>query len=371
MITSKIRHLFPGLKNKIYMNTASMAIGNSPAQQAYQQALTRWIDGEFDFTEAENAGEDARRLFSTFIGADVDEIALVPAVSTAAGIVASQFGQAKPGENILVADFEFSSNYFPWVLLKERGYEIRVVPSREGMVLNDSYAALADGKTRLIAASAVQSTSGFRANLSELSQIAHQSNAWFFVDGCQAVGAVPLDVKRDGIDILATASHKFLLGTRGMGYLYLRRELLDQFKPILPGWKAAQDPLQSFYGPTIKLSTTASKLDTSLAWFPALAERASLQIIRQVGLDTILERNQHLTQYLYTALLESDMQIKTFSIPHRSTIHSIPVKITDQLMDKLRSENIVVSLRAGSIRLALHFYNLEQEIDTVVDMITQ
>ena len=80
----------------------------------------------------------------------------------------------------------------------------------------------------------------------------------------EAAGAVPLDVVRDGVDFLAAASHKFLLGSRGMGYLFVRRGLLDRIRPILPGWKAARKPLESFYGPAMDLSPTASQLDTSL-----------------------------------------------------------------------------------------------------------
>ena len=77
--------------------------------------------------DAERAGEDARAVFAQIVGAHADEIAIVPAVSTAAGIVAANLPPAKRGENIVVAENEFSSNYFPWLLLRERGYEVRAV----------------------------------------------------------------------------------------------------------------------------------------------------------------------------------------------------------------------------------------------------
>ena len=66
-----------------------------------------------------------------------------------------------------------------------------------------------------------------------------------------------------------------------MGYLYVRRELLDRLQPIMPGWKAARKPAESFYGPAMDLSRTASKLDVSLAWFPALADQTALGIFRR------------------------------------------------------------------------------------------
>ncbi len=254
MNVAELRAPFPGLKDTIYLNTATMAVGCTPAREAYECAVERWSAGRFDWLEAEQAGEDARAVFAQMIGALPEEVALVPAVSTAAGIVAANMPPAKRGENILVAGNEFSSNYFPWLLLREHGYEVRAVPSTGDEVSADAYGELADGGTRLIAVSAVHSATGYRTDLAALHQVAARSGAWFFVDACQAAGAVPLDVVQDGVDFLAAASHKFLLGSRGMGYLFVRRGLLDRIRPILPGWKAARKPLESFYGPAMDLS---------------------------------------------------------------------------------------------------------------------
>ena len=124
-----IRELFPGLRDTIYLNTATMAVGCAPARVAYEHAVDRWSAGRFDWMDAERAGEDARAVFAQIVGAHADEIAIVPAVSTAAGIVAANLPPAKRGENIVVAENEFSSNYFPWLLLRERGYEVRAVPA--------------------------------------------------------------------------------------------------------------------------------------------------------------------------------------------------------------------------------------------------
>jgi len=369
MNINDVRNLFPGLSGKIYMNTAASTIGCLPAKQAYELALSQWVDGTFDFDEAEKAGEEVRAAFAAIIGAELREVALVPTVSTAAGMVAAQLIPAKIGENVLVADIEFSSNYYPWLLLKDRGYEVRIVPSQEGTLPADAYAGLADRGTRLIAVSAVQSSSGYRADLKALSEIAGRSNAWLFVDACQAAGAIDIDVRRDGIDFMATSSHKFLLGSRGMGYFYVRNELLDKMRPVCPGWKAARDPFLSFYGPQMDLSSSASKMDLSLAWFPALAERASSGIIQHFGLSKIIERNLHLTQHLYKKLEEAGLDWKPFAPEQRSTIVSVPVNDPDGVMGRLRAANVVASLRAGAVRLSVHFYNLEAEIDRVIEII--
>jgi selenocysteine lyase/cysteine desulfurase len=243
------------------------------------------------------------------------------------------------------------------------------VPATGENVSADAYAALADGGTRLIAVSAVHSATGYRADLAALSSVARRSGAWFFVDACQAAGAVPLDVVRDGIDFLATSSHKFLLGARGMGYLFVRRALLDRVRPIFPGWRAGRKPLESFYGPAMDLSSTASKLDASLIWFAALAEQASIGMFRQFGIRALLDRNAMLSQRLHDALAARASAFNPLPERHRSTIVSVPVQDTEAVMTRLRAANVAASVRAGRIRLSVHFYNLESEIDHVAELI--
>jgi selenocysteine lyase/cysteine desulfurase len=371
MNVDEIRGLFPGLKDTIYLNTATMNVGCTPARQAYERAVEQWSAGRFDWPEAEKAGEDARGIFAMIVGAEPQDVAIVTGVSVAAGIVAANMPTAARGENVVVADMEFASNYYPWVLLRERGYEIRTVLFSDDGVSADAYAAAADGGTRLIAVSAVHSPNGFRTDLASLSQVAGHSGAWLFVDACQAAGAVPLDVVRDGVDFLAASSHKFLLGSRGMGYLYVRPQLIDRIRPIFPGWKAARKPLEAFYGPKMDLSPTASKLDTSLIWFAALAEQASLGLFQRFGIQAILERNAALSARLLDALGTRGTKLWPFPEQHRSTIVSVPVEDAEAAMARLRAAGVVASMRAGRIRLAVHFYNLEEEMDRVAALLAE
>jgi selenocysteine lyase/cysteine desulfurase len=366
-MVNAIRRLFPGLKDTIYLNTATMSVGCAPAVEAYERAARQWSAGRLDWLEAERAGEDARTMFAQIVGASPEEIALVPAVSTAAGIVAANLPPAAHGENIVVPANEFSSNLFPWLLLRDRGYEVRAVPASDDGVSADAFGEIADERTRLIAVSAVHSATGFRADLTGIGQVAARSGAWFFVDACQAAGAVPLDVVRDRIDFLAASSHKFLLGARGMGYLFVRRELIDRMRPVIPGWRAARKPHESFYGPAMELSQTASKFDASLMWFAALAEQAAFGVFRQFGIPALLDRNAQLSQRLHQALAAHGATTRLER--NRSTIVSVPVPDAEAVMARLRAANAIVSVRAGRIRLSVHFYNLEEEIDRVAGLI--
>lgn len=366
-----IRQLFPGLAGTTYLNTANVCVGCAPALQAYAHALALWSRGGFDWTEAERAGEEARASFAALVGAEAEDVAIVPAVSAAAGLVAANLPEPKRGENVLVAGHEFSSNYYPWLLLRERGYEVRALSTSGEGPAAEAFAEAADGGTRLLAVSAVQSSTGYRADLAALRRVADRSGAWLFVDACQAAGAVPLDVLRDGVDFLASASHKFLLGSRGMGYLYVRRALRERLRPLFPGWKAARKPLESFYGPAMELAETAARLDGSLAWFPALADRAALGVFRQLGRDAIFERNAALSRRLHEGIAARWPRIAAVPEGHRSTIASVPVPDPPAALARLGEAGIVASMRAGGIRLSAHFYNVEEEIDRALALLEE
>jgi selenocysteine lyase/cysteine desulfurase len=154
-----------------------------------------------------------------------------------------------------------------------------------------------------------------------------------------------------------------------MGYLYVRRELLDRLQPIMPGWTAARKPAESFYGPAMDLSRTASKLDVSVAWFPALADQAALGICRRFGITDLLDRNARLAVRLQDALAAEGSACRPFPDQHRSTIVSVPASDTEAVMARFRQAKVVASVRAGRIRLAVHFYNLEEELDRVAGLI--
>ena len=119
------------------------------------------------------------------------------------------------------------------------------------------------------------------------------------------------------------------------------------------------------------LSASASKMDSSLAWFPALAERASIGVIQRFGLNNIIDRNLHLTRHLNERLMEAGLKWTPFAPDNRSPIVSVPVNDPDGVMDRLRAAKVVASLRAGAVRLSIHFYNLEAEIDRVIDILTR
>ena len=224
------RRLFPATDQVAYFNTAATGLASRTLVAAAHRYVDDWAAHGLDYVRGEAAADTARASVADLIGADPADVALIASVSAAAGLVASQFGPAAPGQNVIIGEREYSSNHFPWRLLAHKGYDVRQVPFRHGGLEPDEIAPHVDGGTVLVAFSGVQTATGHRSDIPAISALAREVGAIVFVDGSQLVGALPVADDLAAIDVLATADHKFLLNAgRGLGYCYLSREVQGRF----------------------------------------------------------------------------------------------------------------------------------------------
>src|SRR5262249_14886454 len=140
----------------------------------------------------EQAAGDARSAVARLTGADAGDIALIPSVSAAAGLVAAQFGPAGPREGLVLRQRGDNSNPLPWRPLAGQGYDVRQVPFRNGGLEPGDIAERVDAGTRVVAFSGVQSATGHRSDIAAISALAREAGAIVFVDGSQLVGALPV-----------------------------------------------------------------------------------------------------------------------------------------------------------------------------------
>ena len=369
MDLARARDLFPATRRVAYLNTAAVGLASSRLTEAYAGVLETWAANGFDYVRGEAAATAARDSVARLIGASAADVALVPSVSAAAGLVAAQFLPAAPGENLVVGEQEYSSNHFPWRQLVVRGYDIRLAAFRDGGILPEEVARHADGGTRLIAVSAVQSATGHRTDLAAVSGIAREHGALLFVDASQAVGALDLTGDTPLADFMAFSDHKFLLNAgRGMGYLYIRHERQPELVPFGAGWRAGADPLGSFFGPRMVLSTTASRFDASISWLAAIGDAVCLELIEEVGAAAIHARNRLLSDRLRLGLAERGLTPQDPGPAGRSSIVTVPLapERSEDTTARLHTHGVAAAVRAGSVRLAVHFYNDEDDVDRAV-----
>jgi selenocysteine lyase/cysteine desulfurase len=265
---------------------------------------------------------------------------------------------------------EHWNNTFPWLALRDRGVDVRIVPvGADERVHPSDVGALVDTRTRIVAVAAVRHSTGYRADLKSLSRIAHDRGALFVVDGVQAAGAVPLDVVEDGIDVLAGAGFKWLLGMHGTGYLYVKPSVRDRIRPVMPGMFAAEDDLTE-----LRWLPGAQRYETgTLAYALFHAWTAGLEMILEIGVPAIHARVLDLTDHLIAGLRARQMTVVTpaDSREERSAIVSFTAgsaAANQALQQRLLERNVAVALRGGRIRVSPSFYNTEDDIDRLLEV---
>jgi cysteine desulfurase / selenocysteine lyase len=360
------RRLFPATADRSYFNTAAVGLASRRLADTYHEVIDEWTANGPDFSVGEQAAGSARSAVARLIGADASDIALIPSVSSAAGLVAAQFGPAGPGDSIVIGQREYSSNHFPWRQLARKGYDVRQVPFRNGGLEPEDVGERVDAGTKLVAFSGVQSATGHRSDIAAISGLARKAGAIVFVDGSQLVGALPVARDLRHVDVLATTDHKFLLNAgRGMGYCYLSPAAQERFTPVNAGWRAGKVPFDSFFGPEMNLSPTASRFDSSISWLAAIGNRAALAVFDDFGPDTIYARNAELTTKLRAALTALGWNHVDLPEQNWSTIVSVPLGGFEpsRLLATLSRQGVICSARDGNLRLSVHFYNHEDDIE--------
>lgn len=367
------RRLFPATAGRAYFNTAAVGLASRRLAGTYHEFIDEWAATGLDYSRGEQAAGEARSAVARLIGADASDIALIPSVSSAAGLVAAQFGPATPGESIVIGQREYSSNHFPWRQLASKGYDVRQIPFRNGGLEPDDIARRVDAGTRLVAFSGVQSATGHRSDIAAISALARAAGAIVFVDGSQIIGALPVARDLQHVDVLVAPDHKFLLNAgRGMGYCYLSPAAQARFTPVSAGWRAGSVPFDSFFGPQMNLSATASRFDSSISWLAAIGNQAALTIFDDFGPGTIYARNHELTAKLRAALTGIGWDPVDLPGQNRSTIVSVPLGDSgaSRLPIALSEQGVICSVRDGNLRLAVHFYNHEDDIERLVTTLT-
>ena len=321
-----------------YLDTATYGLPPRRTVVACEAALAGWQNWE-DWHRWEEDGEACRELFARIVRARPGEVAILPAVSVAAGLVGASI-EPQRGTNIVVYEQEFHSNLFPWLALEQRGVEVRLAPL-------DGMADAVDEGTVLAAVSLVQSRTGAVADLDAL----RATGVCLFVDATQAVGAIPIDL--DGIDYLAAGAYKWLLCPRGLSFFRVRPERLEELEPRLAGWKARSDPYAHFYGPPLDLADDARRLDVSLAWFSAAGARPSLELIAELGAQRIADHDLALARLFCTDA----------GLPEpKSPIVRVEVADAEEALARLRRASVQAAGRAGALRLSFHLYNDTEDV---------
>jgi selenocysteine lyase/cysteine desulfurase len=189
------RKQFPALERVTYLNNATAAPGSIPVLDALRRVEGEWEAGEFSWQAWETEGEATRELFAGLVGGRGQDVALLPTVAEAAATVAGSL----PRGRVVVGEREFTSNLFPWLALRDRGFDVVEVPAADGATRTEALVEVITDGTVLVAVTEVQSSNGFRVHVDEIGRRCREVGARLFVDGCQSLGALRLDAPNAGV----------------------------------------------------------------------------------------------------------------------------------------------------------------------------
>jgi len=306
----------------VYCNTASYGLPPRPAWDALQAALADWHGGRTSWERWGASTEAAREAFARLTGVEVARVAVG---STVSELVGSLVTALPAGARVVVPDIEFTSVLFP-LLVQER-LDVRTVPP--GRLAE----AIGDGAD-VAAFSAVQMSSGEVADLEAVAAAAVAAGAITICDATQAVGWLPVDAGR---------------------FDAVSERLLERVVPHSAGWYAGEDVHASYFGPPLRLASSARRLDLSPAWFSWVGTQPALELIERIGVEAI---------HAHDVGLANRFRMGMGLAPGDSAIVSADAPDAER---RLERAGIVAALRGGRLRTSWHVYNDAADVDRVLD----
>ena len=367
--------LFPVTGNLIHLNHAAVSPWPRTTAEAVKEfaeenlqhgslAYSKWIETE------QRLREQLRDLLNA---ASVSEIAFVNNTSDGLSLVASGV-EWRDGDNVVGIRQEFPSNRFPWLALRSRGVEFRQLDldscddDPESALM-----ALCDERTRLLSVSAVQYATGLRMDLERLGEFCRSEDILFCVDAIQQAGAVPLDLQRIRADFATADGHKWLLAPEGLGFFYIREELLDRLRLTRFGWHMSRE-ISDYEAPDFLPADSARRFECgSPNMLGIMALSASIGLLLEYGMDAVWERISDRIIRLRKGLeAMAGTEVLSNGSPDRRsgilTFRHTRIENSD-LFSHLQHAGVFCALRGGGIRLSPHFYTPLEQIDRTLNLI--
>jgi cysteine desulfurase/selenocysteine lyase len=368
------------IEDATYLNLASQSPMPKVSIRAVQAALeaNKYPHQKPDSTFFEVPNR-LRASIAELIGAQPEEIALTSGAS--AGVAAVAYALTwKPGDEVITAKGEFPLQYATWKPMEEReGLKLKIVSPRERFITAEDLIAAITPRTRMVSVSMVRFDDGSLLDVPRVAAACHAQGALLLLDVSQCCGALPMDVNQLGADFMVCAGYKWLLGPFGTGFFWAKSEHLAVVRPGPFYWMALMGSHNfaalNFDDP--KPAANAKRWD-SPEWasyfnFNLAAIDVSVDFVVRMGPELVSAHNRKLIELMFERL-PKDRFVPTSPLdparrgPYGCFAARSPEK-TVEVYQRLRKENVVVSLREGNIRVSPHLYNTERDIDRLIRVV--
>ncbi len=360
------RHLFPRAARGGYLDTAAEGLPAPGVEEAVTEYLREKAAGTPGRRRHFALEQEAREAAAALLGAPVADTAFLPSASDALNILAGSL-LWKAGDRVVTTDLEFPSNVLPWLALRERGVEVRVVASHGGALRLEDLTEAIDERTRLVTISQVSyKTGAWFPHTAALAEDVHAAGGVLCVDATQALGRCPVPLA--GVDYLMASTFKWLLGLHGLAVTYLSPALREKFSLAGVGWYSVEDASSPKRFTEYKLKCGAACLVAGMPNFGSLyAIHASLRYLQGIDLSAEQQRTNGLSRNLRARLAALGLPLLTpAGEAFTSGIVSFEHPDGEGVMARLKEHGIVVWGGDGRVRASLHYYNDATDVDQLM-----
>lgn len=343
--------------------------------------------GDYDLSyKVDQEYENTRELVKDFIHAkSLEEIIFTSGTTESLNMIVNGFFEPllEAGDEVLITTSEHASNILPWFKLsKNKGILVNYIPLDSNYYLTmDNLKKSITPKTKVISIAGITNVIGDIRPIKEICKYAHEHNIFVVLDGAQMVPHMPVDVTDLDVDFLSFSAHK-MCGPTGVGVLYGKLELLKHLEPTILGGGMNE----SFDNPDeIYLKELPARLEAgtrNIAGVIGFGE--TIKYLEKIGMDNIHKYELDLRKYLIDKLMplkhidiinmESDSGIITFNVngifsqdvAYYLNKYNICVRAGNHCAKILKSSVGVTN----SVRISLYFYNTYEEIDNLVELLS-
>ena len=367
-VGAAVRAEFPIFESATYLNSCSQGALSHRVRDAVEGWLAGWDENgaEWDFWVERN--EAFRAAVARLLHAEADDVAVTTSVSQGVSGLVSALDLRGERNRIVISEYEFPTIGQIAHAQELRGAEVvHVLPDADGSIPAERFAEAIDERTALVCCTTLSYRSGHRHDVAAIAEAAHAAGAIVLADSYQACGAVELDVRSLGADVVTGGTVKYLLGTAGLGFMWVTPEVREALVPTQTGWFADEDIFAmsiADYSP----HASARRFDAGTPPVPSLyAGVAGISLVEEAGVPAIEAHVAGLVDRLLDGLDALGATVVTPRDPRRrGPLVCVRARDVGELVEALAADRIVVSSREDKLRVALHLYNVDEDVDTLL-----
>lgn len=365
------RNEFPVANERTYLISASLGPLSRRSRALAEEHLDLWQrlgPEELWFEHGMPRLQECREKFGRLIGAEPDEMAIIPSVSAGMSSIATCLDfSTRP--KVVLTDMDFPTNHYVWRAQEKAGAKLDVVHSPDGIRIDiEEMIGRIDEQTSVVNVNRVLFESSYIMDVKALTEAAHAAGAYIVVDDFHGTGVLPLEAHQVGIDFLLGGALKWLCGGQGIAFLYCRRDLNGRMDPRVVGWFGTKDPFD-FDRSRFRLRDDARRFETGTYTLPqAWTASGGMGIILEVGVERIRACNQELSRAIIGKADEAGLELLSPREDHeRGGLVRLRIpggrERAETVLHQLFERNVVLDSRLDSVRISPHLFNTEEDID--------